>query len=149
MLKGISPLLSPSLLGCLASMGHGDYLVIGDCNYPCASMSKRSIRADGVKATELLEAILQLLPLDVEEPDDAVILMQSTEDPNYIPPVWSDFKKIIMQYEPKVTFGKVDRFGFYNISKVAYASIQTSEQQYFGCIILRKGVWFAKNEIER
>ena len=34
MLKGISPLLTPELLKILAEMGHGDELVIGDCNFP-------------------------------------------------------------------------------------------------------------------
>ena len=149
MLKGISPLLSPALLECLASMGHGDYLVIGDCNYPCASISKRSIRADGVKATDLLNAILPLFPLDVDEFGDAVKLMKSTDNPEYVPDIWSDFRKIVNRYEPKATFGKLDRLAFYEMSKDAYASVQTSEQQYFGCIILRKVVWFVGNEIER
>ena len=149
MLKGISPLISPQLLECLASMGHGDYLVIGDCNYPCASTSDRTIRADGVKATELLKAILKLLPLDVDEPGDPVVFMKSTDNPNYVPEIWKEFEEIVNKYEPKATFGKQDRFGFYDVSRKAYANIQTSEEQYFGCIILRKGVWFTKNETER
>ena len=33
-LIGISPLLSPDLLHALASMGHGDEIVIGDANFP-------------------------------------------------------------------------------------------------------------------
>ena len=33
-LIGISPLLSPDLLRALASMGHGDEIVIGDANFP-------------------------------------------------------------------------------------------------------------------
>ncbi|MEG0365655.1 MAG: RbsD/FucU domain-containing protein [Coprobacillus sp.] len=142
MLKGISSLISPQLLECLAEMGHGDYIVIGDCNYPCASKSKRSLRADGVKATDLLDAVLRLLPLDVDEPGEPVILMKSTDNPDYIPSVWNDFERIVKKYEPKATFGKLDRFGFYNLSNEAYVSIQTSEEQYFGCVILRKGVWF-------
>lgn len=37
MLKGISPILTPDLLKILAEMGHGDELVIGDCNFPAQS----------------------------------------------------------------------------------------------------------------
>ena len=34
MLKGIHPLLHADLLHALASMGHGDELVIADANFP-------------------------------------------------------------------------------------------------------------------
>ena len=37
MLQGISPLLSPDLLHLLASMGHGDEVVLVDANFPAAS----------------------------------------------------------------------------------------------------------------
>ena len=59
-----SPVLSPELLKVLAEMGHGDTLVIGDANFAAASMAKDSIliRCDGVKATDLMDAILTLLP---------------------------------------------------------------------------------------
>ena len=63
MLKGISPLLSPDLLRTLAAMGHGDEIVIGDGNFPADSMGKRCIRCDGHGANEILDAILQVLPL--------------------------------------------------------------------------------------
>lgn len=145
MLKGISPLISPELLKDLAEMGHGDTIVLGDCNYPAVSTGKRVVRADGVRATDLLDAILQLLPLDVDEPGAPVILMGSTDHPDMIPTVWKEFRNIVLKYEPKATFDHTDRFGFYSKAKDAFVSVQTSEQQYFGCIILRKGPWFDKN----
>lgn len=53
-------------------MGHGDKLVIGDANFAAAAMAKNSIlvRCDGLKATDLMDAILTLLPLDdyIDEP---------------------------------------------------------------------------------
>ena len=60
MLRGIPNCLSPDLLKVLAEMGHGDTLVIGDAFYPSASSARHSmlVRADGVRATELLDAIL-------------------------------------------------------------------------------------------
>ena len=59
MLKGISPLLSPELLKVLDEMGHGDEIVFADANFPTVSTGKRIVRADGIGAVELLDAVLQ------------------------------------------------------------------------------------------
>ena len=47
MLKGIPSIISPELLKILDEMGHGDEIVIGDGNFPAASMGARVVRADG------------------------------------------------------------------------------------------------------
>ena len=49
MLKGIPNLLSPELLKILMEMGHGDRIVIGDGNFPHASIagSGHLVRLDG------------------------------------------------------------------------------------------------------
>ena len=77
MLKGIPPILSPELLKVLCEMGHSDRIVIGDGNFPAETMGKNAIviRCDGHGVPELLDAILQVFPLDsyVEKP---VSLMQ-------------------------------------------------------------------------
>ncbi len=79
MLKGISPLLSPELLATLCEMGHGDCIVLGDGNFPSASVGKEAkvIRADGHGVPDLLAAILPLFPLDTYV-DHPVTLMQVT-----------------------------------------------------------------------
>ena len=64
MLKGIPNIISPELLKILDEMGHGDEIVIGDGNFPAASNAQRLIRSDGHNVPELLDAILQLFPLD-------------------------------------------------------------------------------------
>jgi L-fucose mutarotase len=49
-LKGISPLISPSLLKVLAEMGHGDEIVLADAHFPSHSICPPHIpviRADG------------------------------------------------------------------------------------------------------
>ena len=78
MLKGIPKILSPELLKVLAEMGHSDRLVISDGNFPAESMGKDAIviRCDGHGVPEILDAILQVFPLDtyVEKP---VNLMRS------------------------------------------------------------------------
>lgn len=72
MLKNIPPILSPELLKVLCEMGHGDEIILADGNFPAESIGKDAIviRADGHGTLELLEAILQFLPLDqyVEKP---------------------------------------------------------------------------------
>ena len=66
MLKGIPKILSPELLKVLAEMGHSDRLVISDGNFPAESMGKDAIviRCDGHGVPEILDAILQVFPLD-------------------------------------------------------------------------------------
>ena len=74
MLNNIPPILSPELLKVLCEMGHGDRICIGDGNFPGVSMAKPNncvfLRADGHGVPELLDAILQVIPLDeyVEHP---------------------------------------------------------------------------------
>lgn len=68
MLKGIPSVLPPDLLKILMEMGHGDEIVIGDGNFPAASCAARLVRCDGHTAPEILDAILQLMPLDTYVP---------------------------------------------------------------------------------
>ena len=121
MLKGISPLISPELIKTLAEMGHGDEIVLGDGNFPAATMGKRCIRCDGHAVPALLDAILQLFPLDTFV-KDPVILMQTvpgtlSEDP----PIWAEFRNIIEKHAPGTTIGFEERFAFYQRSQQAFA----------------------------
>ena len=79
MLKGIPSILSPELLKVLCEMGHSDRIVIGDGNFPAESMGKDAIviRCDGHGVPELLDAILQVMPLDtyVEKPMNLMEVM--------------------------------------------------------------------------
>lgn len=145
MLKGIPPCISPELLKVLHEMGHGDRLVIGDANFPAASIAAEknhiNIRCDGHRATEMLDAILKLFPLDgfVEKP---VTIMDKMELHRGLEcPVWDEFKDIISKYDKrgKDTVGFVDRFSFYDAAKDAYAVVSTSETAFYACIIIQKG----------
>ena len=141
MLKGISPLLNPELLKILAAMGHGDEIVIGDGNFPADSLCKRCVRCDGHSVPELLDAILQLFPLDdfVAEPVTQMEVVPGSL-PEGEPPIWSEFKQIIDKHEPGAKIGFCERFEFYERSKRAYATIQTGERALYACVILKKGV---------
>ncbi|MDR2661763.1 MAG: fucose isomerase [Treponema sp.] len=139
MLKGISPALSPDLLRALAAMGHGDELVIGDCNFPAESLGKRCIRADGVTGTELLDAILSVFPLDtfVEAPLTLMKVIPGTLEGN--PPVWEEFRKIVDKHQKGAAFEQIDRFAFYERARNAYAVAATTERALYACLIIKKG----------
>ena len=103
MLRGIPKCLSPELLKVLAEMGHGDTLIIADAFYPSASSARHSmlVRADGVSATELMDAILTFFPLDrsVEHP---VLLMDKQECDKDIPtPIWDKYKEIVRRHDDR------------------------------------------------
>ncbi len=140
MLKGISPLLSPELLKTIAEMGHGDELVIGDGNFPSASMNQRCIRCDGHGVPEILDAILHLFPLDifVDAPITLMQVVAGTMDGD--PPIWTQFKSIIQKHQNATALQFVDRFAFYEQSRKAFATVQTGEKALYTCIILKKGI---------
>ena len=140
MLKGISPILQPELLKIIAEMGHGDEIVIGDANFPAASMGKRCVRCDGHKVTDVLDAILQLLPLDtfVETPVTLMSVVPGTAAGD--PPIWAEIRNIVEKNEPGKKIEFIERFPFYDRSRQAYATIQTGETALYACVILKKGV---------
>lgn len=140
MLRNIPPILSPDLLWTLRAMGHGDDIVIADANFPATSMGKRCHRLDGITATDVLAAILTVLPLDSFVPDPAIV-MQVVGDPDAVPPAVAAFQAIVNETaETPVQLGKLERFDFYDRAKGAFAVIQTGESRLYGNIILKKGV---------
>ncbi len=68
MLRGIPDVIGSDLLKALADTGHGDLIVIADHFYPPVTKSPQaiSIQAKGVGVPQMLDAILKLVPLDVE-----------------------------------------------------------------------------------
>ncbi len=139
MLKGIPPILSPELLKVLCEMGHGDEIVLGDGNFPAASNARRLIRSDGHGVPELLDAILQVFPLDqyVESP---VMLMQVTPGDSVVPVIWDDYRQIAEKHNDKTDFLEIERFAFYERTREAYAVVATGESALYANIILKKGV---------
>ncbi|MBQ6469429.1 MAG: fucose isomerase [Lachnospiraceae bacterium] len=143
MLKGIPKILSPELLMVLCEMGHGDRIVIGDGNFPAESIGKNAIviRADGHGVPELLDAILQVFPLDmyVEKP---VTLMEVVPGDNVETPIWDEYRRIIEKYDARggACIGNIERFAFYDEAEKCYAVIATGEAALYANIILQKGV---------
>ena len=143
MLKGISPLLSPSLIKALAEMGHGDELVIADGNFPAESVGKNAIviRADGHGVEALLDAVLALVPLDeyVEAPISLMSVVAG--DKCETPKIWKSYEQIIKKHEPKNNkIEYLERFEFYERAKKAYLIIATGESAIYANVLLKKGV---------
>lgn len=138
MLKNISPIISPELLKILMEMGHGDEIVIGDGNFPAASIAQRLVRLDGHGVDEILDAILKLMPLDTYV--EAPVALMDNGDPDNCPPIWSTYKATVTANEGDKEFELVERFAFYERAKKAYAVVATGETAIYANIILKKGV---------
>ncbi len=139
MLKNIPSIISPELLKILHEMGHGDEIVIGDGNFPAASNAKKLVRCDGHGVPELLDAVLQLFPLDtyVESP---VMLMQVTPGDDVDPVIWKEYRRIADAHQDDVNFSEIERFAFYERARNAYAIVATGESALYANVILKKGV---------
>ena len=143
MLKNIPKILSPELLKVLCEMGHGDRLVISDGNFPAESMGKNAkvIRMDGHGVPEILDAILQLFPLDtyVEKP---VGLMEVVPGDTVETPIWNTYFDTVQKYDSRGenAVQYIERFAFYEQAKEAYAIIATGESALYANILLQKGV---------
>lgn len=143
MLKGIPSVLSPELLKVLCEMGHSDRIVIADGNFPVESMGKNAVvvRLDGHGVPEILDAILQVFPLDtyVEHP---VNLMEVMPGDPVETPIWEEYKEIISRYDDRgsAAVGNIERFAFYEEAKTAYAIVATGEMGVYANVMLQKGV---------
>lgn len=146
MLKNVPAILSPELLKVLAEMGHSDRICIGDGNFPGSSMAKAGgavfLRADGHGIPELLDAILQVFPLDAYVETPAMLMEKMERDKDLVIPVWDEYKKVIAKYDERgeKAVGAYERFEFYEEAKKCYCILQSGETEIYANIILQKGV---------
>lgn len=146
MLKNIPPILSPELLKVLCEMGHGDCICIGDSNFPGSSIAKAEgavlVRADGVGIPDLLNAILQVMPLDLYVDNPAMLMEKSECDKDLTIPVWDEYKRIVAKYDDRgeKIVGTYERYEFYAQAKKCYCVVQSGETAIYANIILQKGV---------
>lgn len=137
MLKKIPTCLSPELVKAMMEMGHGDRILIADGNYPAKSNNPNVVRADGHQIIPLLEAILELLPLD-SDVDHPVTLMDNNSEVES--PVWNEYRKVVKEVgEDEREFKKVERFDFYDLASSAALVLQTGDLTLYGNIMLQKG----------
>ena len=100
------------------------------------------MRAD-VGIPELLQAILQLMPLDyVGQPAAVMAVAPADAAAGITTPVWDTYRSIITDAagEDAAVFEQVERFAFYDRAKTAFGVVGTTEGALYGNLILRKGV---------
>lgn len=130
-LKGIPPLISPELLYALASMGHGDEIVLADSNFPSDSIARangaRLIVCDGLPIPRLLKQILKLFPLDqyVAQPVGLMDLVDNDKKKGLQVPIWNEYKQIVGD---DVQFEMIERFQFYERAKKCFAVVRECVQ---------------------
>ena len=127
MLKGIPPILGPDLLYILRAMGHGAEIAIVDASYP------------GDSASEVLDAILTVMPLDTFV-DEQAFGMEVVGDAKKREETHKDFAKLIKKHEPGMKLSLLERFAFYERVHGAYAVVQTGERRLYGNVLLKKGI---------
>lgn len=137
MLKGVPKLLSPELLKALCEMGHGDELVIADANFPCNSVNAHVIRADGIKGTDMLNAILDVIPTDTYVDSNIMLMKTINGDPT--PEIWEEYEQIAKK-DKDAKVSKIERPDFYKKAEKAYLVIATGEERIYANVIVRKGV---------
>ena len=148
MLKGIPTILSPELLKVLDEMGHTDELTIGDGNFPGHTYGKRVIRLDGHGVPEILDAILQVMPLDTYPNAEGVMvppctLMAVEPGDDAKTPIWDTYKEIVAKHDPRGAecFEEINKWDFYKKTKEnSTLVIMSSETAIYANIILQKGV---------
>ena len=142
MLKGIPAIIPPELLKILCEMGHGDEITIGDANFPGHSVHQRVVRMDGCGVPEILEAILTLMPLDMQTEHPA-ILMQVSPGDGTSPIIWKTYETILAKFDHrgKACLEEIERYAFYDrVREKSYAVIMSGEKATYANIILKKGV---------
>lgn len=140
MLKSLSRLHTPDLLHVLASMGHGDEIALVDAHFPAVTMARRLVRLDAADLPEVVDACLQLMPLDSFVPDPA-LRMEMVGNKDKIPEVQGLCQQVIDRHEPTpVKLVGIERHAFYERARQAFAVVATGEQRPYGCVMLKKGV---------
>jgi L-fucose mutarotase len=136
MLTGISAQLSPDLLHVLASMGHGDELVIADANFPAARLARRLVQTTADSTTRLAKAVLTLLPLD-EFVAAPLGLMAAARPQDKDAPALVELSAALAPYGK---IEQVERNAFYERAVQAFAIVATADARPYANVILRKGV---------
>ncbi len=144
MLKGIDPLLSPELLKLMASMGHGDEIVLADANFTADSLAagKPLVRLPGIDMRRTCRAVLSLLPLDAMVAQPVAYMHVGGAEAHYRSALQRDVieEMAALGYLLPEQCKPIERFAFYERVRGAFAIVHTGELQPWANFILKKGV---------
>ena len=147
MLKNIPSTLSPDLLWALASMGHGEKIVIVDRNFPAHDVVRHTssgelIELPGLDIPQAALVMLQVMPLDDFIPAP-VACMKVVGEHDRVLPMQREVHDIAKACEGRdVGMERLERFAFYEAAKSSFAVVRTSEFRPYGCFIFTMGVIF-------
>ena len=146
MLKLIDSALGADVLHALRSMGHGDELVVCDMNFPANSLARTTtvgklLHMPSATSPDAVGAILTVFPLDTFV-EDAAVRMEVVGNAGQVLPISTEVQAAIDAAEGKgkFTLRSVERYAFYERAGRAYCIIRNSENRFYGCFILKKGV---------
>lgn len=139
MLIGIPPILGPELLATLRAMGHGDEIALVDGNYPALEHARRLVRADGHGLLAMLDAILQVMPVDDFVPQ-AIFRASVKGDPALADPVHHEIEAVCARRAPDRAVVALSGAEFYPRVRAAHTVVATSEPRLYANVIVRKGV---------
>src|SRR5208337_3686703 len=99
MLLGISSIITPEIYEIIYRMGHRDELAIVDANYKATEICSRVIYSDITENDKLLYEILKYFPLDDEDSENPVKIMELGSLYKEEPQMWTLFENVIQGYE--------------------------------------------------
>ncbi|TBW38731.1 fucose-binding protein [Siculibacillus lacustris] len=150
MLIDLDPLLTPDLLWVLAAMGHGDDLAFVDSNFPAETIARRTtsgrlIRLPAMSMARAARAIFSVLPIDTFVPDP-VRRIEVVGKPDEVLPIHAEVLAELTARVPDATFGRIERFAFYDTAARGFAVVQVGDPRAYGCFMIKKGVIFGEPE---
>lgn len=101
-------------------------------------MGPQVIRADGLKVSDLLRAIIPLFELDSYAPP--LVMMAAVEGDSLDPTVEARYRDALSLQTPCPEIVRIDRYAFYERAQKAFAIVITGECAKYGNILLKKGV---------
>lgn len=143
MLIGIPSILGPDLLATLRAMGHGDEIAIVDGNYPALEHARRLVRADGHEIIPILDAVLQVMPID-DFVEHAIFRASVKGDPQLRDPVHEEIEAVCKARVPDRAVIALSGSDFYPRVRSAHAIVATSDPRLYANVILRKGVIYPR-----
>jgi L-fucose mutarotase len=154
-LKGIPDSISPELLYALSKMGHGDAIVIADCNFPSDSVAAQTVSGVPVRVSgstsKILQDILTLMPLDRYSATAVCVMdrVPSDKQQGLVVSAYDSLDRIVRDEanqsneiygatEFSLTY--IERFEFYELAKRAYCIVQTTDKTPYANVLVYKGV---------
>ncbi len=143
MLKGIDPILTPELLMHLCAMGHGEWVAVVDANFTADSLAKGKplVRLPGLSLMRVSQAVLSVFPLDSAVVQPVAYMHVCDQAASHRTPVQQALVDFLGEGGlPAQKVEAVERFAFYDRTRVASLIVQTGEPSAYGNAMFCKGV---------